>query len=206
MPNLQIKADIVDISQDSPRQTDKIFIDTNIWLMVANPYPTLSLGGNAGKVRVYSDFVNACIKANTPLFTLSLVLSELAHVIEKTNFDIFKQKNNLHLTSKDFRHNYPQERQSVIQDVEGAWEIVNNLSVVLETQVDSSVCSNAINLFKTLPLDGYDLFFLENLKMNGINQILTDDADYSTIPGIQVFTFNRNVIETSKNQGNTCSR
>jgi hypothetical protein len=35
----------------------------------------------------------------------------------------------------------------------------------------------------------------------GVKKIITDDGDYLTVPGIQVFTANINFINTARNQG-----
>jgi hypothetical protein len=39
----------------------------------------------------------------------------------------------------------------------------------------------------------------------GINQVLTD-GDYCTVPGLQLFTANRQVIEASRAQGKLLTR
>ena len=40
----------------------------------------------------------------------------------------------------------------------------------------------------------------------GVTQILTDDGDYCTVPGIQVFTANRPVIDAARAQGKLVAR
>jgi len=43
---------------------------------------------------------------------------------------------------------------------------------------------------------------LEAMNSEGVVQMITDDSDFSTVPGIQVFTANRNVmIAIAQNQG-----
>ncbi|MFV9689915.1 MAG: hypothetical protein ACNY01_02980 [Desulfobacteria bacterium] len=58
----------------------------------------------------------------------------------------------------------------------------------------------ALNRLQTEKLDGYDLFILESMKNHGVVQVITDDGDFATVSGIQVFTANRNVIAAAKNQ------
>jgi hypothetical protein len=58
-------------------------------------------------------------------------------------------------------------------------------------------------------LDGHDLFLLFLLEaMTGANvtQLLTDDGDFCTVPGIQVFTANRQAIEAAQSQGKLLGR
>lgn len=54
--------------------------------------------------------------------------------------------------------------------------------------------------------DGYDLFILESMRSHGVVQVITDDGDFATVPGIQVFTANRNVIQAARAQGRLITR
>ncbi len=45
------------------------------------------------------------------------------------------------------------------------------------------------------------LFLVEAMAKTGVSQILTDDGDYCTVPGIQVFTANRQAIDAARAQG-----
>jgi hypothetical protein len=40
----------------------------------------------------------------------------------------------------------------------------------------------------------------------GTVKVITDDGDYVTVPGIQVFTANYNVITAARNQGKLLTR
>ena len=44
------------------------------------------------------------------------------------------------------------------------------------------------------------------MKNNNIEKIITDDGDYLTVPDIQVFTANRNVINAARSQGKLVTR
>jgi hypothetical protein len=41
---------------------------------------------------------------------------------------------------------------------------------------------------------------------HGVLQLITDDGDFATVPGIQVFTANRNVINAARSQGKLQTR
>jgi hypothetical protein len=47
---------------------------------------------------------------------------------------------------------------------------------------------------------------LEAMKKEGITQIITDDGDFVTVPGITVFTANDNVIRAAKNKNKLIDR
>ncbi|MEA5577670.1 hypothetical protein [Anabaena sp. UHCC 0451] len=55
-------------------------------------------------------------------------------------------------------------------------------------------------------LDGYDLFILESMGQESIDKIITDDGDFVTVPGIQVFTANPRAIAAANNQGKLIRR
>ena len=44
------------------------------------------------------------------------------------------------------------------------------------------------------------------MSREGMIQVITDDGDFATVPGIQVFTANRNVIQTAQTQGRLLNR
>jgi hypothetical protein len=44
------------------------------------------------------------------------------------------------------------------------------------------------------------------MRSHGVVQVITDDGDFSTVPGIQVFTANRNVIQAARAQGRLITR
>ena len=67
--------------------------------------------------------------------------------------------------------------------------------------VDENTTNESLLRFQTQLLDGYDLLILEAMNKVGVKKIITDDGDYLTVPGIQVFTANNNFINTARNQG-----
>ena len=83
--NFTIRADVVDVSKDTPKQEDSFLVDTNIWYWMT--YNRASQIGNhplSYQVRYYPDYVNNAIKVKSKLYSCSLSFAELAHLIEKT--------------------------------------------------------------------------------------------------------------------------
>lgn len=76
----------------------------------------------------------------------------------------------------------------------------------LTLTIDATITSAALNRFQTEKVDGYDLFILESMKNKGVVQIITDDGDFASVQGIQVFTANKNVITAATNQGKLLTR
>jgi predicted nucleic acid-binding protein len=72
--------------------------------------------------------------------------------------------------------------------------------------IDEPTTDAALARFENEKVDGYDLFILETLTRHGLIQIITDDGDFATIAGIQVFTANRNVLKSAHAQGKLLTR
>ncbi|MFQ5717284.1 MAG: hypothetical protein ACE5GQ_09310, partial [Nitrospinales bacterium] len=139
------------------------------------------------------------------LFRCGLSLAEMAHQIEQTERAIYEQSVEKVLP-KEYRHNFPDERERIVRKVKGAWDQVKSFSEPAELLINDEVTDAALGDIKEFSLDGYDLFFLEAMKKNSIRQIITDDGDFATVTDIQVFTANRNVISTARNQGRLVKR
>lgn len=116
--NLTVRAEVIDVRTDTPQPSDTLFVDTNVWLWQTYGLPPESNLNRARraeqKLRLYTRYLNAALVRGVQLKYCGLILSELAHVIEKTEFDIFKRSNRVDLLSaKAYRHNYPDEHAMV---------------------------------------------------------------------------------------------
>jgi hypothetical protein len=192
-----IQADIIDIKTDTPQQSDIFFVDTNVWFW--QTYTNAGFGAKPYQIRHYSNYPKYLNQARLKGATLTysgLTLAELAHIIEKTEYNIYI-KSYPGLRIKEYRHNYPAERANVVTEVKLAWSQVKALGVSINLTVDDTITDAALNRFKNQAVDGYDLFLLEAISRAGAGQvkIVTDDMDYSVVPGIQVFTSNKYVIQ-----------
>jgi predicted nucleic acid-binding protein len=94
----------------------------------------------------------------------------------------------------------------VVNEINTAWAQVENLSAAMPATVDQPCVDASLTRLQSQKIDGYDLFILESMKAHGIEQVITDDSDYATVPGIRVFTANLNVIKSARNQGKLLKR
>lgn len=83
---------------------------------------------------------------------------------------------------------------------------MENIAIPIPAVIDEATISAALTRLATESVDAYDMFLLEAAAKAGIIQILTDDGDFVTVSGIQVFTANQNVIESARIQGKLLSR
>ena len=107
---------------------------------------------------------------------------------------------NSNLRPKEYRHNYPTARANVVAEIQAAWIQVTSIAVSTDITINEATTNTALTRFSTQPLDGYDLLILEAMEKAGIIQVITDDGDYITVPGIRVFTANQNAIAAASNQ------
>ena len=92
------------------------------------------------------------------------------------------------------------------EQIKQSWDLVKNDSQSLDTSVDDTATDAVLARLATQALDGYDLFMIEAMLKAGITQVITDDGDYVTVPGIQVFTANKNVVNLARVQGKLMTR
>ncbi|NJL87575.1 MAG: hypothetical protein HC886_18905 [Leptolyngbyaceae cyanobacterium SM1_1_3] len=128
-----------------------------------------------------------------------MTLAELASLIESSE----QRLSSYHaLKPKEYRHNYSAERRKVVREVETAWgQVTTDYAEQLDLVIEASTSGAALNRFQTQLLDGYDLFLLKTMQQQAITQIITDDGGYVTVPDIQVFSANQNVIKATASQG-----
>lgn len=203
-----IQAEVIDVRADVPQPEDIFFIDTNVWYWLtyskANS-PSLSRRSrpNAYQINDYPNYFQNAVVAEATLYCSGLSLSELAHRIERAECEIFGGER---FALKDFRRNYPRQRTQVVAEISSAWNQTTSFASPLNLNVDEPTTNAALSRLDTQLVDGYDLFLLETMKSHSITKVITDDGDYITVPGIQVFTANPSMIKAAGSQGKLLSR
>ncbi len=186
-----------------PGSKTSSLVDTNVWLWQVYTNAPVSSSHAPDKIRAYTPYLRQARQNGATLVYSGLVLAELAHVIEKTEWKIYKQRTGDRLKPKEFRHNKPVERTKVVEEVESAWMQVQALAVPIDLEVNEETTNAAMARFRAQALDGYDLLMIEAIGRAGAGQVkvITDDSDYATVPGIQVFTNNDIVLQQAPLQG-----
>ncbi|MFM2305078.1 MAG: hypothetical protein RLZZ135_2490, partial [Cyanobacteriota bacterium] len=153
------------------------------------------------------DYLTEAASIGSTLTYSGLLLAELASVIERNEWKIFR-RTNYKLELKEYRHNLPIERANVAMLVESGWNAVKDIAVPVDIIVNDAMTDAALKRFQSQTLDGYDLLHLEAISQAGTGQVkvMTDDCDYCTAPDIQLFTLNSNVIESAKLQQKLVNR
>jgi len=201
--NYTVQAKVIDITADTPRSEDAFLVDTNVWYWMTYPNATSHI---PNQISNYPGYLNDALGASTKIFHSGLTLAELSHIVEKTEREIYERNIGNSIKPKEFRHNLAIQRGRVVSEVQAAWAQVASLSEPLSVTIDSPTATAALNRLQIEKVDGYDLFILESMRSHGVVQVITDDGDFATVPGIQVFTANRNVIQAARAQGRLITR
>lgn len=201
--NFNIAAEIVDISVDQPTNADIFLMDTNVWYWMT--YTKAShVGAKPYQTKKYPQYTNDALNAHAKIYQSPMSLAELSHVIEKAERDIYNASLGnpaLEIGTKEFRHSRLPERQTVCSEIQAACIQVTALADALTATLDGDASDAFLARVPTDAVDGYDLFILEAMQAHGVTQVVTDDGDFATIPGIRVFTANPAVITAAKAQG-----
>jgi hypothetical protein len=103
--HLTIQAEVFDIRSDIPRQDDIFLVDTNVWLWQTYTNAIASSPNAPDKIRAYTPYLSQARRNGATLVYSGLILAELAHVIEKTERQIYNQQTRSSLGAKEYRHN-----------------------------------------------------------------------------------------------------
>lgn len=200
-----IEADVVDIRSDSPFQNDEFFVDTNVWFWFA--YSCASIVSPTRQIQTYPLYIKKILTKKAKIHRCELILSELAHIIESTEYDLFCERRGEDVNKKEFRHNHSLERESVVDEIENAWEMICNSSESFDLLVNEKKGDVIIKELRKYPLDCYDIIYLSEInKTMNKSQVITDDGDFVTVPDITVFTSNTTVIKAASDAGKLIKR
>jgi len=206
---LVVRAEVVDLQADLPKANDVFAVDTNIWYWLT--YSPASRSARPYQSKQYPDYLKRAKSAGASFRYCGTVYAELAHLIEVSEYEIFCARHGIvprqgAVKAKDFRHNYPKERQGVQAEVADAWQMTASMAEIAAVPLDAATIGATATLFEKVGLDGYDLITIEAMHQNGIKHIITDDKDFLTVPGIVVLTANNNAVQAARAAGKLITR
>lgn len=209
MINIIVKANVIDIIQDIPKENDHFLIDTNVWYwwVYAKSTQCVHIPLHYQSIE-YPNYINKALASHSEIHYSPFSLAELSHLIEKSEYEIFARSNPTQFPypnkfDKNFRHSYPQVYKP---EIIAACNQVLNLSSPLYIDINNIQINYFLSQISNTFLDGYDVYILNSMLTNNINNIITDDGDFTTVPDINVFTANANVINLAKSNGKLVTR
>lgn len=186
-------AQVLSIQKETPKKNERYLIDTNVWFWftyASNKIGAIPNTPSKYQLEHYPKFIESILKENAQPCHSSLSLTELANIIEKTEFDIYKvESNQPYLERKAFRK-LQSEKQKVISEIEAAWSVINQISCCIDSKVDKSFMDSSFEFYKKSPLDPYDAVFLQTMSANKIDYIVTDDIDFQNVNSLILLTAN----------------
>lgn len=195
---LTVRAKVVDIRADTPKDSDVFLVDTNAWYWLFYSRASVSLTVAQAN---YPNYLKTAIGAKATLHCYGLTFAELAHNIEKAEREIYEAQAGKKILPKEFRHDYQQQHRKIVTLISDIWSDVTTAGSMLDLAMDSGFMSSALSLFPSVSVDGYDLFMAEAALKAGVTQIITDDGDYASVPGLTIFTANPRVIQAAQAVG-----
>lgn len=140
------------------------------------------------QVLKYPNFVEKLLDNGNTLVTTIYNITELVHVIENSEYKIYKTLNNVKIGKKDFRKlqseriKYKQEIETIILQIRSSYNNQIKFIDITEEDMDDfvgNICNNCC--------DSFDYFIIEKLKKMGINNFITDDRDFQSIDNVTIY-------------------
>lgn len=186
-------SNIIDINNIDIATIDKselFALDTNVlyWIHYSQASDP-SLRVLPYQVSKYPDFVSDLLDNGNCLITTVLNISELIHVVENSEHKIYKAMNHSNIKKKDFRKllsersKYKKELETIMLQLKETYE--DQIKIV---DIREEYINNYINNIENNSCDIFDYLIIDKLKKEGINNFITDDKDFITIDGINLFT------------------
>jgi hypothetical protein len=199
-----VSATVCDIRTTDPEPEGEYFIDTNAWYWTT--YSRASILASDGPIKYqrqhYPRFIKRALDKGSILHRCDLTLPELCHIIEDCERQIFSQfVAQREVSPKEHRHCEDEERTQVVSEIESAWIQITQMSSCINLSLQQPTTGQALNDLKRCRVDGYDLFFLQAMKQGRVAKILTDDCDYATATGLEIYTCNPGLVKLAESQG-----
>jgi predicted nucleic acid-binding protein len=175
-------------------------VDTNVWFWARYLPGGYSAAGFVAQVGQYAPYFTRLETAGATRYRTGLTYAELARAIEANEHDGYAIGVGP-LPPKDYRHNVPTERARVVSEIERVWKLVRADSELLSLTLDDAATDSAHARLGAAALDASDALMLGAMLASGVTQILSDDGDFCTAAGIEVFTANARVLSAAAAQG-----
>ena len=191
---------IIDLSTYIPINNQRsFFLDTNVLYWFT--YPRYIINSNYHtKVQAtpYYNFVDKLVSNGNPLFTSIYNITEMLHVIEKNEFDLYKiNHSEADWTIKDFRK-ISTERSQLKRNLSTTLSNVKNICEILDFNFTYNILKQFVDDLENHHCDTFDYAILKNcITENKIN-VISDDSDFSTMEQIYLYTANTTVLSQAK--------
>lgn len=171
--------------------TREFCLDTNVLYWYTYPrYTQLLTQNTQERAQNYYDFVDTLVGNGNPLLTTRYNITELINIVEKHEYDIFCAAHpEAPYTRKDFRK-IPDEREKLKRILKTTLSNVNSICRTVDFNFTEEILNNCVNTLEQHRCDVFDFAILSYYKENGHLNIITDDNDFASVDGINLYTAN----------------
>ncbi|WP_267666924.1 PIN domain-containing protein [Levilactobacillus brevis] len=191
-------ASIPDSKPDIGKPSEGFYVDTNIWY-------DITYEANPDSDSDYPLFISK-LKRNlgAKLLRSKLSFSELANIIDRNMCENYNDNHLGVLSRKQFRK-IIRQREQVIQEIDNSLKQVESLTDDVESEKFEEVLNyisetQFIDTLGNTFLDPTDVLMVNIVKANGVQNIITKDRDYLSVPDIFVITLDERAIEEAKDE------
>lgn len=182
--------DIRNIDINSISKNEIFAIDTNVlvwthYSKASSPY----LRAKSYQTIEYPNFVAKLLQNGNQIVTTVLNLTELCGVVEKNQYKIYNLLNGSQIKFKDYRNiasernQYKQELDVMLAEIKNSYH--DQIEVVSVSEKEIQRFQNDIPNMKC---DVFDYTIVNFLKEKGITKIISDDKDFVSVDGIELYT------------------
>lgn len=191
---------VLDIKKiDDTFKETNFFIDTNVLYWISYSKYDFFNGRARKQAKPYLEFIDKLLDDNASFFTSIYNISELLHIIEKHEFEIYQKTNpGLIDNIKDFRK--LTSRKYVKNELLTAIANIKGQCTVLEYPFFLDDLEEFIDTSDTHRCDNYDFITIKNCIKQGMLNIISDDGDFASINEINLFTSNFKVLKENNKQ------
>jgi len=179
---------IIDIESVTFSSNNKLFFDTNIWILL---FP--AIGSKLSREQnIYSRSYRKALQAGCHIFINVLILSEYVNTFARTNYKLFTESGGT-LSFKDYR------KSPDFSSVSRA--IIVSCNKILSKCEKAEISFNSIDInslfteFQTNNADFNDLVIADICKRQGFS-LVTHDKDFAKID-IEIFSCNYSLLHSN---------
>ncbi len=182
--------DINTIDMTKIDRNEVFALDTNVlyWIHYSQASDP-NLKAQAYQVVDYSNFIEKLLENGNRLVTTVLNISELAHVVENSEYRLYNALNTPKVKKKEFRNlrnkrvDYQNEMKIIMLQLQETYG--EQIQVI---EIEEKVISNFIHDIDKNACDVFDYVIIKKLIEKGIINFISDDKDFVTIEGINLYT------------------
>lgn len=205
MTPLKVRAQVVDIRSDEPGPDDRIWVDTQVWVVLSY------LRVPPKRLSAYPRYVKRAQERAAKLVAGTIHLAELARCVEHHELEVYSAQTSssssaAQMNIKSFRK-IESAREEVVAQIASAWRVLTSMASLSVEAVNVGDIEKTIKGLQAGELlDPGDAIQLAEARRQGINLILSDDSDFATVEGIILLTANEGTLRAAAAQGRSLRR